>query len=228
MVQRERRSQAICGCFYRRMVNQISASDCAGLDRCTFPVPCLLQFIQMTPKSACPAPKSPSSAALPVTLSIDIGGSGIKAMLLDRPRQAAQRTPAHSHSRHHPRRAPFCACFDELRARLADFDRVSVGFPGVIKHGITYTAVNLHPMLGQLSSPARARKALAQARSRGQRRRHAGIRRRQGPRCGADPHPGHRHGLGALHRRQALPRPRTRPPSLEEKDLRGLPRPPRP
>jgi polyphosphate glucokinase len=32
-----------------------------------------------------------------------------------------------------------------LRVALPDFDRVSVGFPGVIKHGTTYTAVNLHP-----------------------------------------------------------------------------------
>ena len=28
---------------------------------------------------------------------------------------------------------------------LSNFDRVSVGFPGVIKNGITYTAANLHP-----------------------------------------------------------------------------------
>jgi len=34
---------------------------------------------------------------------------------------------------------------DELKNSLGKFDRVSVGFPGVIKHGITYTAVNLHP-----------------------------------------------------------------------------------
>lgn len=34
---------------------------------------------------------------------------------------------------------------DELQAMLPDYDRVSVGFPGVIKRGITYTAVNLHP-----------------------------------------------------------------------------------
>ncbi len=34
---------------------------------------------------------------------------------------------------------------DVLRKKLPAFDRVSVGFPGVIKRGITYTAVNLHP-----------------------------------------------------------------------------------
>jgi polyphosphate glucokinase len=35
---------------------------------------------------------------------------------------------------------------DQLRERLPSFDRVSVGFPGVVKHGITYIAVNLHPL----------------------------------------------------------------------------------
>ncbi len=34
---------------------------------------------------------------------------------------------------------------DKLRAMLPGFDRVSVGFPGVIKHGVTQTAFNLHP-----------------------------------------------------------------------------------
>ena len=34
---------------------------------------------------------------------------------------------------------------DELRNLLPNFDRISAGFPGVIKNGITYTAVNLHP-----------------------------------------------------------------------------------
>ena len=34
---------------------------------------------------------------------------------------------------------------DEMRARLPGFDRVSVGFPGVVKRGVTYIAVNLHP-----------------------------------------------------------------------------------
>ena len=34
---------------------------------------------------------------------------------------------------------------ENLRELLPGFDRVSVGFPGVIKRGITYTAANLHP-----------------------------------------------------------------------------------
>lgn len=37
------------------------------------------------------------------------------------------------------------AGLEELRGALGRFDRVSVGFPGVIKRGVTYMAVNLHP-----------------------------------------------------------------------------------
>lgn len=80
----------------------------------------------------------------PITLSIDIGGSGLKAMLLDptgKPISDRRRvlTPAI------PTPTAVLKGLDSLRAMLPGFDRVSVGFPGVIKHGITYTAVNLHP-----------------------------------------------------------------------------------
>jgi len=80
----------------------------------------------------------------PVTLSIDIGGSGLKAMLLDckgEPLSERQRvlTPAI------PTPLAVMKGLDQLVKLLPGFDRVSVGFPGVIKHGITYTAVNLHP-----------------------------------------------------------------------------------
>jgi polyphosphate glucokinase len=34
---------------------------------------------------------------------------------------------------------------DQLRKLLPAFDRVSAGFPGVIKHGVTLGAFNLHP-----------------------------------------------------------------------------------
>ena len=85
-----------------------------------------------------------SHSSGPITLAIDIGGSGIKAMLLspagkplsDRLRVLTPDIPT-------PRAV--LAAMDELIKPLASFDRVSVGFPGVTKHGITYTAVNLHP-----------------------------------------------------------------------------------
>jgi polyphosphate glucokinase len=80
----------------------------------------------------------------PITLAIDIGGSGMKAMLLDpegKPLSERQRvvTPEV------PAPKPMLEALDSLRSLLGDFDRVSVGFPGVIKHGTTYTAANLHP-----------------------------------------------------------------------------------
>jgi polyphosphate glucokinase len=90
------------------------------------------------------APSAHKTAG-PVTLAIDIGGSGIKAMLLgpagkplsERERVVTPEVPT-------PRAV--LAVMDELIKPLPRFDRVSVGFPGVTKHGITYTAVNLHPL----------------------------------------------------------------------------------
>jgi polyphosphate glucokinase len=92
----------------------------------------------MTPKTELP-PLRP-----PTTLAIDIGGSGVKAMLLDpdgKPVSERQRvvTPAV------PTPQAVFAALDDLRKLLPEFDRVSVGFPGVIKHGITYLSVNLGP-----------------------------------------------------------------------------------
>ena len=105
----------------------------------------------MSPKAATAAVSASNIATrslrvqpAPVTLSIDIGGSGIKAMLLDargKPISARERivTPAV------PTPNAVLRALEELRAGLAGFDRVSVGFPGVVKHGITYAAFNLHP-----------------------------------------------------------------------------------
>lgn len=101
----------------------------------------------MTPKptpTAVPAPIPLTKAKPPITLAIDIGGSGLKAMLLDaagKPVSERQRvaTPVI------PTPLAVLKGLDELRALLPAFDRVSAGFPGVIKHGITYTAVNLNP-----------------------------------------------------------------------------------
>jgi polyphosphate glucokinase len=101
----------------------------------------------MTPKPAKP-PATASNAShaksSPVTLCIDIGGSGLKAMLLDpagKPVSERQRVPTPAVPTPHL----VLAGLEELRKLLPAFDRVSVGFPGVIKRGTTYTAVNLHP-----------------------------------------------------------------------------------
>jgi polyphosphate glucokinase len=99
--------------------------------------------------AAAPAPAASPSAlpttAGPITMSIDIGGSGLKAMLLDpegKPVSERQRvlTPVV------PTPEAVLAGLDELRKLMGDFDRVSVGFPGVVKHGATFGAFNLHPL----------------------------------------------------------------------------------
>ncbi len=78
-------------------------------------------------------------------MSIDIGGSGLKTMLLDpagKPLSERVRvaTPAV------PTPRAVLRALDGMVKQLPKFDRVSVGFPGVTKHGITYLAVNLHPL----------------------------------------------------------------------------------
>ncbi len=76
------------------------------------------------------------------TLAIDIGGSNIKASVLDGSGALAAakvRTPT-------PQPATPAAVLEAvaaLAARLPHFDRISVGFPGVVRAGIVRTAGNL-------------------------------------------------------------------------------------
>ena len=77
------------------------------------------------------------------TLSVDIGGSGIKVMVLDTSgnpltERARQETPQPA------KPEPVLEAIADLAARQ-EFDRVSVGFPGVVRGGVTETAVNLDP-----------------------------------------------------------------------------------
>ena len=95
-------------------------------------------------KSPSPNPAKTSKPKGPVTLAIDIGGSGLKAMLLDAEGTALterQRVPTPET----PTPAAVLTELDKLAANLKGFDRVSAGFPGVIKRGVVFTAVNLHP-----------------------------------------------------------------------------------
>jgi polyphosphate glucokinase len=83
-------------------------------------------------------------AAGPITLAIDIGGTGLKIQALSpegRPLSDRLRVPT-------PIPATtdaILAALDELKVSVPLFDRVSVGFPGVIKQGKTLTAANLDP-----------------------------------------------------------------------------------
>ncbi|HEY6197913.1 MAG TPA: ROK family protein [Candidatus Binatia bacterium] len=78
------------------------------------------------------------------TLSVDIGGSGIKTVVLDergRPVTVADRAKT-------PENATPRAVLQTIR-RLARkqgrFERVSVGFPGVVRHGAVESEGNLNP-----------------------------------------------------------------------------------
>jgi len=78
------------------------------------------------------------------TLAVDIGGSGIKVIVLD---EAG--TPLNERSRvETPNPAKPDAVINaiaQLASTQGEFDRVSVGFPGVIRGGVTETAANLDP-----------------------------------------------------------------------------------
>ena len=76
------------------------------------------------------------------TLTIDIGGTGIKTLLLDR-EGAAVGERQRELTPHPSTPKAVLAVLDEMVARRKPFDRVSVGFPGVVKHGRVLTAPNL-------------------------------------------------------------------------------------
>ena len=83
-------------------------------------------------------------AAGPITLAIDIGGTGVKMQALSpegKPITERLRVPTPEPAT----TAAILAALDELKVSLPLFDRVSVGFPGVIKQGKTLTAANLDP-----------------------------------------------------------------------------------
>ncbi len=78
------------------------------------------------------------------TLSVDIGGSGVKVLILD-----ITGNPLTKRSRlETPQPAKPLSVIHAiatLASTQGEFDRVSVGFPGVVRHGVTQTAVNLDP-----------------------------------------------------------------------------------
>ena len=78
------------------------------------------------------------------TLSIDIGGTGIKAITLDLAGSAlTERTRIETPSPATPEAV--LAVIDQLVKVQNEFDRVSVGFPGVVKDGVIKAAPNLDP-----------------------------------------------------------------------------------
>jgi predicted TIM-barrel fold metal-dependent hydrolase/predicted NBD/HSP70 family sugar kinase len=77
------------------------------------------------------------------TLAVDIGGTGIKLAVVDGAgkiigKRLRLRTPPPP-----VRPQAVTAAIDAARARLGDFDRAAVGFPGVVRQGRILTAPNL-------------------------------------------------------------------------------------
>lgn len=79
-----------------------------------------------------------------ITLALDVGGTGIKGCLLnEKGRPISERL---RHETPNPATPDaVLAIMDEIINNLGKFDRVSVGFPGVVKKGATLTAHNLNP-----------------------------------------------------------------------------------
>jgi polyphosphate glucokinase len=78
----------------------------------------------------------------PITLAIDIGGTGLKMQVLSpegKPVSDRLRVPTPTPAT----TSAVLAALDELKVSVPLFDRVSIGFPGVIKNGKTWTAANL-------------------------------------------------------------------------------------
>lgn len=76
------------------------------------------------------------------TLAIDIGGTGIKAIKLDENGKAiSERTRIPTPKKATPKAV--LGIIRELAKMQNGFDRVSVGFPGVVKDGVIYMAPNL-------------------------------------------------------------------------------------
>jgi polyphosphate glucokinase len=78
----------------------------------------------------------------PTTLAVDIGGSHVKASVLDpRGRMLHERVRVDTPKEVTPQK--LVSLIGELVKSLPKFDRVSVGFPGVVRNGVVRTAPNL-------------------------------------------------------------------------------------
>jgi polyphosphate glucokinase len=87
-------------------------------------------------------PKPAAASSNPRTLAVDVGGTGIKVMILDPKGGAAtERLKVATPDNATPKKV--LGIISDLAEKSGEFDRVSVGFPGVVKDGVVYTAPNL-------------------------------------------------------------------------------------
>lgn len=84
----------------------------------------------------------PADKQGPLTLAIDVGGTRLKVGLLDRAGKLVA-GPNRTDTPRHPAPGPVVDALVGLAAPLDRFERVSVGFPGVVRDGHVVTAPNL-------------------------------------------------------------------------------------
>jgi polyphosphate glucokinase len=104
------------------------------------------------PKARPPAAATKQPAARaghptgPFTLAIDVGGTGLKASVLDvRGNMTTERVRIDTPQPCTPGLLVdgLAMLADQLRAQGQRWDRISVGFPGLVRHGLVITAPNL-------------------------------------------------------------------------------------
>jgi polyphosphate glucokinase len=94
----------------------------------------------------------------PRTLCIDIGGTGIKAMVVaSNGKPIGERTRVDTPQPATPKTV--AAAFRTIAPDPDGFDRISVGFPGVVQDGIVRTAPNLDPSWAGFDLAGAAREA---------------------------------------------------------------------
>jgi polyphosphate glucokinase len=91
------------------------------------------------PERAAQEPRDPSPGPGPHTLAIDIGGTALKTSVLDRGgRMAVERVRLPTPYPCPPK--ALLSALVKLTAPLPSFDRISIGFPGVVRGGYVVTA----------------------------------------------------------------------------------------
>jgi polyphosphate glucokinase len=105
-----------------------------------------------------PGPKTAPAVASskPRTLAVDVGGTGIKTMVLDpKGKPITERLKIETPKNATPKKV--VGIIRELAEKSGAFERISAGFPGVVKDGVVYTAANLgkgwegYPLQGELA-----------------------------------------------------------------------------
>ena len=89
-----------------------------------------------------PLGDSPGHPAGPLTLAIDVGGTRLKASVLAVTGRMIEQ-PNRTNTPHPAKPDAVVALLVELVQALGAFDRISIGFPGVVRRGRVLTAPNL-------------------------------------------------------------------------------------